>query len=210
MICRLITCSLVGASYRSRFRSPVGCNILILIQRPQPVDESLEKQDLVVGVRDQQPWGISHPTSYVVLEFIGCTVMTDSLHKIVMNEQRRAERDGTNDARITTFIELSDGTKLEGVAKDISDGGLRISGPTEGLKVGEEIDLILVVLEDQKVHYRALVKHIDRREEFYGLQFRTGPQPVEERPVMWCKRCRREFPGTANFCPACGSKLQRR
>lgn len=164
----------------------------------------------MAGVRDQPPWGIGDLISHMVLGFIGCTVMTNSLHNTVMNEQRRAERDGTDDARITTFIELSDGTKLEGVAKDISDGGLRVSGPTEGLNIGDEIDLILVVLEDQKVHYRAVVKHIDRREEFYGLQFRTGPQPVEEQTMMWCKRCRREYSGTANFCPGCGAKLHRR
>lgn len=136
--------------------------------------------------------------------------MTDSLHNIVMKEQRRADRDGTDEARITTFIELSNGTKLEGVAKDISDGGMGVSGPTEGLNVGDETDIILVVLKDQKVRYRVGVKHIDRREEFYGLQFRSRPQPIEEQTAMWCKRCRREFPGTANFCPGCGAKLHRR
>jgi len=136
--------------------------------------------------------------------------MKDPLHDIVMSEQRKAERDGTEVARVTTFVELSDGVRLEGVAKDISDGGMGIAGQTDGLKVGEELDLILVVLEDQKVHYRVEIKHIDRKEEFYGVQFRSRPQPVEERVMMWCKHCRREYSGTATFCPSCGGKLQKR
>jgi hypothetical protein len=144
------------------------------------------------------------------LQFIGFNAMTNALHDIVMNEQRKAERDGTEGVQITTFVELSDGTKLEGVAKDISDGGMGIAGPTDGLNVGETVDLILVVLEDQKVHYRAEIMHIDRTDDFYGVQFRSSPQPVEDRVMMWCKLCRREYSSTAKFCPTCGGKLRRR
>ncbi|MGD2109895.1 MAG: PilZ domain-containing protein [Phycisphaerae bacterium] len=135
--------------------------------------------------------------------------MSESLHEMVMREQRRDDRDGTEEASITTFVELPDGSKLEGVAKDISDGGMGVAGPTEGLHVGDVIDLILVVLEDQKVHYKAEVKHIDRTDDFFGLQFRSGPQPVEERITMWCKQCRREYAESANFCPRCGWRLRR-
>jgi len=153
---------------------------------------------------------INRPAFSVDLQLIGFNAMKDPLHDIVMNEQRKAERDGTEIARITTFIELSDGTRLEGVARDISDGGMGIAGPTDGLNVGEEIDLILVVLKDQKVHYRAEIKHIDRLDEFYGIQFRSHPQPVEERVMMCCKHCRREYPSTASFCPSCGGRLHKR
>jgi len=136
--------------------------------------------------------------------------MTDPLHDMIMNEQRRAERDGTELCSVTTFVELADGTRLEGVAKDLSDGGMGIAGPTDGLNVGDEVDLILVVLEDQKVRYRAEIMHIDHMNQFFGLRFRSPPEPVEEHVAMWCRRCRREFASTVNFCPACGTKLHRR
>jgi rRNA maturation endonuclease Nob1 len=124
-------------------------------------------------------------------------------------EQRLTDRDGTEEARITSFVDLPDGTALEGVAKDISDGGVRISGPTTGLKVGDEVDVLLVVLEDQKVHYRAEVRHVDPEEESYGLKFTSRPQPVEGREMRRCRRCRREYSSSANFCPICGEKLRR-
>ena len=124
-------------------------------------------------------------------------------------EQRLTDRDGTDEARITSFVDLPDGSALEGVAKDVSDGGARISGPTTGLKVGDEVDVVLVVLEDQKVHYRAEVRHVDPEEEFYGLRFTSRPQPIDEREMRLCRRCRREYSPTANFCPICGEKLRR-
>ena len=137
-------------------------------------------------------------------------MLEKALHEAVISEQRKSERDRTNDARITSFIQLPNGTTLEGVAKDISDGGMKIAGSTQGLNIDDEFDIVLVVLNDQKIRYKVKVRHIDRIGEFYGLKFLAGPQPVEDTPAMWCKRCRREFSGTANFCPDCGQRLRRR
>jgi hypothetical protein len=95
-----------------------------------------------------------------------------------MGEQRKTEREHTITPPISCLLELADGTVLEGMVRDISDGGARVSASVDGLKQGDELQLALVLQFGQKIVYRAEVKHVDPQGEFFGLKFTSSPQSV--------------------------------
>ena len=97
-----------------------------------------------------------------------------------MLERRQVEREEGVFPAVSSFVELPDGTVLEGVVADMSDTGARITGSTTGLNVGDEIQITLVVQSFQKVAYRCEVRHLDPAGAFYGIVFKSKPHPVEE------------------------------
>ena len=94
-------------------------------------------------------------------------------------EQRSAGRDDILGPGISAFAQLSDGSVLEGVVRDLSDGGVKIAGPTAGLATGAEIDVIFVIQGDQKVRYRGVVRHVDNTGRAYGVEFRSPPEQLD-------------------------------
>lgn len=125
--------------------------------------------------------------------------------------KRSQPREQMHDAGITCFIARPDGSRLEGVARDISDGGARISGPTGDLKMGDTVELVLVVLGEQKVRYKAQIRHIEPEAQTYGVAFKSKPETVVEGAAhqMRCPACKRVFPGDHRFCAFCGDRLKR-
>jgi len=126
-------------------------------------------------------------------------------------DKRCAPRDDMRDAGITCFITRPDGTKLEGVARDVSDGGAKISGPHDNLRTGDTVELVLVVLGQQKVRYEAEVRHIDHLEKTIGVRFKSGPTVMEgtSSQATRCSKCRKTFPGDYRFCAYCGQRVSR-
>ena len=124
-----------------------------------------------------------------------------------MAEQRESDRETTISPPITCFTDLPDGSVLEGVVVDMSDTGARVSGDTSGLSVGDDIRLVLVVLADQKVVYHAEVRHLDSQRRFFGIRFKSGPQPLEaddtDRNKQMCCGHKQNTP----FCAHCGRPL---
>lgn len=96
-----------------------------------------------------------------------------------MTELRERQRDEEVTPAITCFVELSDGTALEGVVTNVSDTGAKISGSTSGVSVGDEIRVVLVIHPQQKVAYRCDVMHVDTAAGFYGIRFKSAPEPIE-------------------------------
>ena len=90
-------------------------------------------------------------------------------------EQRHSRRDIEIVSGITSFVELADGSTLEGVVRDTSDGGVKIVGPTTGLAVGDEVPIILVLVGNEKVSCRCTVRHIQSGDT-YGLRFNSLSQ----------------------------------
>ncbi len=96
-------------------------------------------------------------------------------------EQRRTPREGTADKDVRTRATLADGSVLEGIVEDISLGGAKISGATAGLNTGEEIQLVFLFPSNERVGYRCQVRHVDPAGGFFGVEFRSEPQPIEVR-----------------------------
>lgn len=95
-----------------------------------------------------------------------------------MREQRQTGREHTITPPISCLVELPDGTVLEGMVKDISDGGARVSTSAKGLSEGDELQLVFVIQGGQKIAYRAEVKHVAPQGQFFGLKFKSSPQPI--------------------------------
>jgi len=95
-------------------------------------------------------------------------------------EQRQNPREESIRPGISTLLEFADGSLLDGVVIDISDIGARVAGEAHRLAVGDEYRIILIVQSHQKVAYRCVVRHIDPEAAYYGIEFLSKPQPVEE------------------------------
>lgn len=126
-----------------------------------------------------------------------------------MTEQRVADREAGLVPGISAFLWLPGGTSLEGVVRDISDGGVKIAGHTTGVNVGDILELILVVQGDQKIKYKCEVCHVESDEETYGVRFLSGPELVLDPKVTSkrCTRCKREYALEWRFCGKCGCEL---
>lgn len=107
---------------------------------------------------------------------------------------------------ISCLAELPNGTTLEGVVKDISDGGARVSTSTTGLSEGDEIQLVFIVQPDQKVARRCEVRYVDHERNSFGLQFKTSAEPIQQDDCGAAKTCCEHTQDTP-FCAYCGSRL---
>jgi len=128
----------------------------------------------------------------------------------VAEEQRTADRDMDVCVGISSFTMLQGGSYLEGVVKDVSDGGCRIAGDVDGLSVGLKVDLGMVI-RGEKIRYSCQIMHIEPDAKTYGLKFLSGPTPVapEDPEARRCLKCRMTFDPHWNFCGICGSELTR-
>lgn len=124
---------------------------------------------------------------------------------------RESERDEAACIGVSSFTFLHSGAILEGVARDVSDGGARISGSVEGLSIDDTVELELAV-RDNKVRYLARVKHVDAENRFYGLEYLAGPTVIEPETAVdrQCLKCRRDYEPPWRFCGICGSDLVRK
>ncbi len=122
-----------------------------------------------------------------------------------MDEKRQFDREPM--VGVTTLVHCRDGTVLEGVVRDVSDGGVQVFGDAAGLVTGDPIDLVLVV-DGQSIRYDCEVRRVDHAERLYGIRFLSGPkllQPAHK--VKRCMRCNRDFPTDCNYCSHCGQRL---
>ena len=108
---------------------------------------------------------------------------------------------------ISSFAELSDGSVIEGILRDLSDGGAKIAGPTTGLARGAEVNVIFVIQGDQKVRYRGVVRHIDNVEKTYGVEFRSRAEQLD--PEYQPKARPPQAPlDLIEKCPRCGGGME--
>lgn len=98
-------------------------------------------------------------------------------------ERRRTSREQTIERDVRCSTELSDGRVLVGLVADVSLGGARIHGSTEGVRVGEEVRLVFLFLTGEKVAYSALVIHVCVAENYFGVEFTSDPDPIEVHEV---------------------------
>jgi c-di-GMP-binding flagellar brake protein YcgR len=120
-------------------------------------------------------------------------------------EQRQSVREAGVVGGVSSFIALPDGRELEGIVRDISEGGVKISGKTDGLSNGYDVELTVVVMGDQRVGCQAEVRHVE--EDGYGLEFRGPLEPCHKEVVPMCCDCHREYPKDFKYCGLCGMKL---
>ena len=125
-------------------------------------------------------------------------------------EHRDTYRDTLLGAGITAFAETPDGRVLEGVVRDVSDGGARISGPTDGLHIGDEIRIVLVIDSDQKVAHICEVRHIEVEECTFGIEFKSKPQLLDgpNPTTKFCHLCSQRYTAEWVFCGQCGTELK--
>lgn len=122
----------------------------------------------------------------------------------VAAEQRQSYRDDMTGT--TCFVQLSDGSFLEGVVRDVSEGGIGVVGATTGLAPGDEVRLTLVVMGDQRVGCRCEVRHL--AEHGYGLSYQSKLEHLEETRVAFCVQCKFHFSPELKFCAYCGRHLK--
>ena len=72
----------------------------------------------------------------------------------VGRERRSDTRERTVEREVRCRVELPDGTTLEGIVENISQGGARIAGPATDLGTGDEIRIAFVFLTGEEVAYR--------------------------------------------------------
>lgn len=138
-------------------------------------------------------------------------VAHDELEALEAEEENRStHREIDVCLGISSFTMLKDGSYLEGVVKDVSDGGARISGEIRGLSVGQDVDLGIVI-QGQKIRYTCVIMHIDPDAKNYGLRFVSGPSPMESdnRNVRLCIMCQKTYDPEFNYCGICGGELTR-
>ena len=125
-------------------------------------------------------------------------------------EQRSTYRDIDVCLGISSFTMLQDGSYLEGVVKNVSDGGARIAGEIEGLSEGQNVDLGLVI-QGQKIRYSCVIMNIDSDVNHYGVKFLSGPSPMasDNQRVRLCLKCQRTYKPEFRFCVICGGELSR-
>ena len=141
-----------------------------------------------------------------------------------MLEKRQYPREDSIHPGISTLLEFADGSLLDGVVIDISDIGARVAGEADGLAIGDEYRIILIVQAYQKVAFRCVVRHIDPEAACYGIEFLSKPQLVEKEepnpdevvaaasigPDRGLKRCPvdgKVFPVDYCYCPFDKSNL---
>ncbi len=109
---------------------------------------------------------------------------------------------------VSTMVARPDGTVLEGVVQDVSDGGIKISGHATGLSVGDSTDVVLII-QGERVRYACEVRHIDEVKRFYGVLFKSAPQPADTSTtkVRRCMQCTRDYSLECNYCSHCGQRL---
>ncbi len=138
-------------------------------------------------------------------------VAQDELEALEAEEEHRStHREIDVCLGISSFTMLKDGSYLEGVVKDVSDGGARIAGEIEGLSVGQNVDLGLVI-QGQKIRYSCVIMHVDPDAKTYGLKFVSGPTPMEAetRKARRCIMCQKTYDPELNYCGICGGELTR-
>jgi len=123
-----------------------------------------------------------------------------------MDEHRQAKREPS--VGVTAFVHRSDGSVIEGLVQNVSEGGAKILGDPAGLRVGDTIDVVAVV-QGERVRFACEVRHLEPSERSLGVHFQSGPQAVTESSdkVRRCMQCRRDFPTDCNYCSHCGQKL---
>ncbi len=88
-----------------------------------------------------------------------------------MDERREHPRETTLVSAVSGQIRLPSGKMLDGSVLDLSERGAKIVGDTDGLAVGIEVDVMLLLPLDVKVGYRCRVKRIDADGKSWGARF---------------------------------------
>ena len=96
-----------------------------------------------------------------------------------MAEKRRTDRQDTIDHGVRAIARLADGTTLEGTVVDSSLGGARVVGRAAGLTQGDRLRLVFVFLSDERAEYECEVRHVDAEHNFFGVDFLSGPRPID-------------------------------
>ena len=124
-----------------------------------------------------------------------------------MDEKRHGNRDTRITPAISCIVKMPGGTTIDGVVEDLSDDGAGIAGNNvEGLFPGDTIEMILIVLADQKVVYQAEVRHIEPDANFFGVKFTSAPTPYNADDANAEKICCSHVQHTP-FCAHCGKRL---
>ena len=100
-----------------------------------------------------------------------------------MTERRRADRMSATVSVLRAFTESPDGTLLKGFARDTSNCGVGISGPTTGLTVGGTVTVWLAYNDIGRAvgaGYRCEVKHVDEGADFFGVELKSRPWVVAQ------------------------------
>jgi hypothetical protein len=95
-----------------------------------------------------------------------------------MVERRKHPRKAMPRKRVQVYVDHLNGNVTRGWLEDMSQDGIRIAGNTDGLTVGDELDVILLYPSTMKVRYRCKVAHIHPGEAFWGAKTISQPSLV--------------------------------
>lgn len=95
-----------------------------------------------------------------------------------MMERRLSNRDVTKHFGVQCEVKLQDGTTLYGVVADCSEGGLRVLGDAQKLRIGDEVEMIFLYPSGEKVGHRGSVQHLAHDGSGYGVRFDSDPIPI--------------------------------
>ncbi len=88
-----------------------------------------------------------------------------------MDKRRRSERDIVFTGAIEVEARLPSGDSLKGYVHDISYEGIRIHGDTQGVRLGDQIILLVRFPFGHDAEYECEVRHISEGES-YGVQLK--------------------------------------
>jgi len=98
------------------------------------------------------------------------------------SERRAAARELVLARGVECQTTLPDGSVSMGAIYDCSLGGVRVTTTTNGMRVGENVNIMFVFPTGEKVGYRATVIHVNEALGFFGVRFDSDPIPVEVHP----------------------------
>lgn len=95
-----------------------------------------------------------------------------------MEERRRTERQGVAGFDVRCRVLLGDGRTILGTVVDVSEGGARIRGQTEGIAVDDEIQVVFLYRTGEQVSHRCTICHVAPKDNEYGVRFDSKPFPI--------------------------------
>lgn len=95
-----------------------------------------------------------------------------------MNDKRQTERQGVAGFDVQCRTLLGDGRTILGTVVDSSEGGARVRGPSEGIGVGEHVQVVFLYPSGEQVAHHATVCHTAPEGNEFGVRFDSDPIPI--------------------------------
>ena len=95
-----------------------------------------------------------------------------------MDERRRTERQGVAEFDVRRRVLLSEGRTVLGKVIDVSEGGARIRGQTDGIAVDDQLQVVFLYRTGEQVSHRCPICHLAPGDNEFGVRFDSDPFPI--------------------------------